>query len=97
MTDHAVISIIRNRVRWLLLGTYTVSQWTDSKSECRWVQNFHMSRSTFEFICEQLKSMLLRKNTKMRNCISVEKRVAICIWHLASGNWGRPELVMLAF
>ena len=43
-----------------------------------------MTRSAFQFICEQLRSRLRRNNTSMRDCVPVDKRVAMCIWHLAT-------------
>ena len=44
------------------------------------------TKNTFEFICAQLRPRLSKKNTIMRKCIPLEKRIAICLWHLATGE-----------
>ena len=49
-----------------------------------WVENFRMSRQTFTYLCERLSPTLRRKDTIMRRCISVEQRVAITLWCLAT-------------
>ncbi|KAK3733250.1 hypothetical protein QZH41_011088 [Actinostola sp. cb2023] len=61
----------------------TVSLWSDDKL---WVENFRMTRNTFIFICQELRLHLTKKDTRLRGSISVEKRVAICLWHLATGE-----------
>ena len=43
-----------------------------------------MSRQTFTYLCELLSSTLRRKDTTMRWCISVEQRVPITLWCLAT-------------
>ena len=43
-----------------------------------------MSRETFSYIYEQLRSRLLRQDTVMRRAISVERRVGITLWFLAT-------------
>ena len=43
-----------------------------------WSENFRMSRQTFTYLCEQL-STLRKKNTVMRQSLSVEKRVGITL------------------
>ena len=49
-----------------------------------WSENFHMSRQMFTYLCEQLSSTLQKKNTVMRQSLSVEKRVVITLWCLAT-------------
>ena len=49
-----------------------------------WIQNFRMKTETFLYLCSQLRSVLQRKDTIMRKAISVEKRVAITLWFLAT-------------
>ena len=49
-----------------------------------WLQNFRMSRNTFVYLCAQLSPALCRSNTVMRKAISVEQRVAITLWCLAT-------------
>ena len=43
-----------------------------------------MNRETFVYICGQLRSRIQRVNTRMRQAISVEKRLAVTLWCLAT-------------
>ncbi|XVF89054.1 hypothetical protein PTKIN_Ptkin19aG0100100 [Pterospermum kingtungense] len=47
---------------------------------------FRMSKSTFELICEELNSVIVKEDTALRNAIPVKQRVAVCIWRLATGD-----------
>ncbi|XP_022750070.1 protein ALP1-like [Durio zibethinus] len=47
---------------------------------------FRMSKSTFELICEELNSVIVKEDTTLRNAIPVKQRVAVCIWRLATGE-----------
>ena len=49
-----------------------------------WYENFRMRKVTFDCLCTQLKPIIERKTTKLRDAILVEQRVAICIWCLAT-------------
>ncbi|XP_031255699.1 protein ALP1-like [Pistacia vera] len=49
-------------------------------------RDFRMSKATFNIICEELKSTVMKKNTMLRDAIPVRQRVAVCIWRLASGE-----------
>ena len=51
-----------------------------------WISNFRMSLQTFLYICNQLRSHIQRKATVMRTPISVEQRVAVTLWYLATGT-----------
>ena len=42
-------------------------------SEHDWLENFEMSSETFAYLCQQLKSVVERRNTVMRRAISVEE------------------------
>ena len=61
----------------------TVALW---KEDNLWLENFRMSWGTFDFVCHKISGDLLRLDTSFRKAISVEKRVAICLWHLATGE-----------
>ena len=61
----------------------TASQWMDQNL---WIENFRMSRNSFFAICGELKEALRKKDTRFRKAISVEKRVAVCLWHCATGE-----------
>ncbi|XP_061444666.1 uncharacterized protein LOC133366041 [Rhineura floridana] len=54
--------------------------WDDNQ----WLQNFRMRKSTFLELCGQLSPALQRQKTRMRIPLSVEKRVAIALWKLAT-------------
>ena len=43
-----------------------------------------MSRQTFDYLCQRLHPQLSKKNTVMRQSISVQQRVAITLWCLAT-------------
>ena len=58
-----------------MLGTFTDQDW---------MENFRLSRNTFHFLCEQLKPSIQRRNTQLWRAISVEHRVAITLWCLAT-------------
>lgn len=47
---------------------------------------FRMSRATFDKICEELESVVTKKDTMLRLAIPVRQRVAVCIWRLATGE-----------
>ena len=48
------------------------------------IENFRVSKATFQYLCHQLRPLISRQNTQLRKCISVEKRVAITLWCLAT-------------
>ncbi|CAM2110865.1 unnamed protein product [Caretta caretta] len=54
--------------------------WDDSQ----WLRNFRMRKGTFMELCDLLSPALRRMNTKMRAALTVEKRVAIALWKLAT-------------
>ncbi|XP_061897303.1 uncharacterized protein LOC133646192 [Entelurus aequoreus] len=49
-----------------------------------WLDKFRMSRETFFYICDKLRSRLTRQDTSFRLALPVEKRVAVALWRLAS-------------
>ena len=53
-------------------------------TESDWMENFRMGRHTFMYVCNQLRPYIKRKRTILREPISVEKRVAVTIWRLAT-------------
>ncbi|XP_048345295.1 protein ANTAGONIST OF LIKE HETEROCHROMATIN PROTEIN 1-like [Sphaerodactylus townsendi] len=62
--------------------TVALAVWGDEQ----WLYNFRMSRQTFMDLVEDLRGHLQRQTTTMRQPLSVEKRVAIALWYLASPN-----------
>ena len=49
-----------------------------------WKENFRMTQDTFKMLCSYLHPYLVKKTTRSRNPISVEQRVAVTIWRLAT-------------
>ena len=47
-------------------------------------ENFRMSKDTYHFLCQELDIHIRKRNTNFRQCIKVEKRVAITLWRLAT-------------
>ena len=54
-------------------------------TEQDWLDNFRMSQSTFNYVCDELRSTIEKQDTIMRKAVSTEKRVAIALWFLATG------------
>ncbi|KAL8187256.1 UNVERIFIED_CONTAM: hypothetical protein K2H54_041403 [Gekko kuhli] len=52
--------------------------------EEKWLENFRMSRSTFDWLVDALRDVLQRQRTEMRAPVSVERRVAVALWWMAS-------------
>ena len=61
----------------LLLGSFT---------EKMFKQRTRVCHNTFKFLCEKLGPYLQRKNTQMRETISVESRIAMSLQRLGTGN-----------
>ena len=51
-----------------------------------WKPNFRMERETFVELCQILRGDLTRQATRLRKPVSVEKRVAVGVWRLSTGN-----------
>ena len=49
-----------------------------------WRENLRMTRDTFQMICDELRPYLERQTTRFRQPVSVEARVAVTIWRLAT-------------
>ncbi|XP_065407249.1 uncharacterized protein LOC135972605 [Chrysemys picta bellii] len=52
--------------------------------ESQWLRNFRMRKGTFLELCELLSPALKHKDTRMRAALTVQKRVAIALWKLAT-------------
>ncbi|KAJ3583252.1 hypothetical protein NHX12_034139 [Muraenolepis orangiensis] len=50
------------------------------------MQNFRVSRESFDYICDRLNDVIGRRNTNLRLSVPLRKRVAIAIWKLATGS-----------
>jgi hypothetical protein len=51
-----------------------------------WNDNLRMSRQTFESLCTELRPYLQRNDTNFRLAVTVEARVAVTIWRLATNS-----------
>ena len=49
-----------------------------------WIQNFRMSKQSFQYLCDQLRGVLEKQATRLRKPLAVEQRVAITLWILAT-------------
>ena len=56
-----------------------VSRWTDRE----WKKNFRVSRITFHFLCRELAPFLTKRHI-VRKPLSVDQRVAMCLWRLGT-------------
>ena len=61
----------------LLSGSF-VEEW--------WKENFRISRNTLRFIVRLVSPDLAKADTNMRKALSVEKRIAVVLWRLATGD-----------
>ena len=43
-----------------------------------------MSQATFVYVCNELRSTIQRADTEMRKAFTVEQRVALTLWYLAT-------------
>ena len=51
-----------------------------------WKENFRIEKTTFNFLCEQLRPKLHRQDNKFRKALPLSVRVAIVLWRLATHN-----------
>ena len=54
-----------------------------------WRPNFQMSRQTYNELCNVLRPDSIKQDTGMRRPVSVEKRVAVVLWRLDTGDMYR--------
>lgn len=76
------------RPRSIWMRQRSTRWWEDvvlrSFGEHDWLENFRVSRDTFRYLCDQLRPVIKKQNTNMRRCVSLERRVAITLWVLAT-------------
>ena len=51
-----------------------------------WKEHFRLSRQTFLKICDLVRPELSRQDTRLRSAIPLEKRVAVALYRLATGD-----------
>ena len=57
--------------------------------ESLWKPNFRMSRQTYDESCNVFRVDLIKQDTRVRHPVSVEKRMAVGLWRLATGDMYR--------
>ena len=51
-----------------------------------WKMHFRVTRPTFDALCDLLRGDLQKQHTRMRSPVSVEVRVGVGLWRLATGD-----------
>ena len=62
------------------------SMLNDQNFQQYWRSDFRMSQDTFQDIVTVAQSALEKRDTQFRRAIPIEKRVAIALWRLSTGN-----------
>ncbi|XP_029918172.1 protein ANTAGONIST OF LIKE HETEROCHROMATIN PROTEIN 1 [Myripristis murdjan] len=76
--SHVVWAQPRSRYWWdSIVPDFTAQQF---------INNFRVSRESFQYICDNIKDILAKQDTNYRLCVPVQKRIAIAIWKLATGG-----------
>ncbi|KAG6932912.1 hypothetical protein G0U57_020380, partial [Chelydra serpentina] len=76
-------------VEWQFWARETSTDWWDRIvlqvwDESQWLRNFRMRKGTFLELCDLLSSALKCQDTQMRAALTIQKRVAIALWKLAT-------------
>ena len=58
----------------------------DHSLDVLWKEHFRVTLPTFEYICNLVRPDLQKQQTRMRTPISVEERVGLALWRIATGN-----------
>lgn len=84
----AVEEVRRNRRLWMKdrSNAWWESMNRPETSDIEFRQAFRMNRRTFNIICDELSPVISKEDTMLRRAIPVSKRVAICLWRLATGE-----------
>ena len=51
-----------------------------------WKEHFRVTRETFDYLCDLVRVNLQKQHTRFRSPVSVEERVGLALWRLATGN-----------
>ena len=58
----------------------------NKKFDEHWKNDFRMTRNTFLEIVRIVQPVMKKSDTQLRHAIPIEKRVAIAVWRLSTGN-----------
>ena len=82
-TDLLMTTTVQRRSVWVRNRSQAfvdiISAWDDEE----WKRNFRVSRATFRYLCNELRTKLQHEST-IRETVLVEKRVAIALWRLGT-------------
>ena len=51
-----------------------------------WVREFRLKPEKFEYVVTLVRENIFKRNTRFRKSICIEKRIALAIWRLCTGN-----------
>lgn len=98
-TDDSVTTTTSDDSSAAAIGGAQRRLWVKDRSNAWWEQvnspnfpahefkkAFRMSRATFDMICDELETAIVKKDTMLRSAIPVRQRVAVCVWRLATGE-----------
>ena len=60
---------------------------------CFWKDHFRVNLDSFRELCRVLQPFLAKRDTRFREAIPIEKRVAIALWRLGTGESYRSTAV----
>ncbi|XP_051556508.1 uncharacterized protein LOC127442481 [Myxocyprinus asiaticus] len=55
-----------------------------SFTDHQWIENFRMSKETFQYICRRVQPAMEKMDTRYRLSVPLQKRVAVALWKLAT-------------
>ncbi|XP_061071558.1 uncharacterized protein LOC133105447 [Conger conger] len=66
------------------------SEWWDNVAcnftDSQWQRSFRVSRATFQHLCDRVRPAIERRDTALRLCVPLQKRVGIALWKLATSS-----------
>ncbi|XP_033979943.1 protein ANTAGONIST OF LIKE HETEROCHROMATIN PROTEIN 1-like [Trematomus bernacchii] len=75
--------------RSLWVNNRTSAWWENvvpTYTDVQWIQDFRMSKHSFQYLCSRLEATLGRSDTNFRECVPVAKKIAIALWKLATNS-----------
>ena len=80
---------IQSPVRSMWMKSRSNSWWEDVVNAIltsdNWFENLRMSKATFLYVCDKLRSSVEKNDTAIRKAIPVKQRVALNLWFLSTG------------
>ena len=82
-TNQMTLSTMQHRSLWMRRRSSEFMEIANQWDDLQWKKNFRVSKPTFVYLCNELRTSLQRSDT-VRASVSVEKRVAIALWRLGT-------------